>query len=417
MRKAIGQGFCLIFCACLLAGCQEKTAQQSSYAEVRYMEVAEVRIMLTHKLPGRVTAFTSSEVRPQVSGIIQARLFEEGANVEAGQVLYQIDPVMYQAAYNNAKANLEQAGANEEAARLRAQRYAYLAQSRAASVQDRDDAIAAYNQLRAEIDAHREALEIARINLGYTKVAAPVSGRIGRSFVTEGNLVTQNQITPLAKIQQISPVNVDITQSHTQMLKLRRSLASGALKSGGSDSAKVRLYLEDDTPYMRPDAQGQNNWLEGDLMFSDFSVNESTGSVLFRAKFENPDSLLFPGMYVRAELVEGILENAILAPQKSVTRDAGNLPQVFVLLPAQAERGGMPNAFRVEARSITLDRDYENNWIVASGLRAGELLLVDGVQKVRPGQLVRGSSIVGAGGQANRADAGDALMSSASRGR
>jgi membrane fusion protein (multidrug efflux system) len=409
IRQITRSGFYFIFFVCLLSGCEEKSMPQPSYAEVKYMEVPKTQITLTRTLPGRVTAFTTSEVRPQVNGIIQERLFEEGTDVEAGQVLYRIDPTLYQTAYNNAKANLAKTKANEEAARLRAQRNTSLAQSGAAGVQDRDDAIAAYNQIKAEIDAHKEALEIARINLGYTEITAPVSGRIGRSFVTEGALVTQNQITSLAKIQQINPINVDVTQSSAQMLRLQRSLTSGVLKRGEPDSAKVRLFLEDGTPYMRPDAQGQSNWLEGNIMFRDISVNESTGSVLLRAKFENPDGLLLPGMYVRAELIEDILENAILVPQKSVTRNAGNLPQVFVLTSAEAENGvGM---FKAESRPITLDRDYGNNWIVKSGLRSGELLVVDGIQKVRPGQLVRGTRIARAERRENPVNSGKSLLS------
>jgi membrane fusion protein (multidrug efflux system) len=400
--------------ACLLSGCREKAGPAPSWPEVRYMEVTEEKITLTRELPGRVSAFTSSEVRPQVSGIIQARLFEEGTDVRAGQELYRIDPTLYRTAFKAARANLARSQANEEAARLRAQRYRRLAQTGSAGVQERDDAVAAYDQLKAEIAAHEQALETARVNLGYTRITAPVSGRIGRSFVTEGALVTQNQTTPLAKIQKISPVNVDITQSSAQMLRLRRALASGALKSDESGSAGVRLYLEDGTPYTRSNGQRQDDWLEGELMFSGISVSESTGAVSLRARFENPDGLLLPGMYVRAVLVEGMLD-AVLIPQKSVTRDAGNAPRVFVLTPAGTGKDEMPDIYKVEARTVTIDRDYEHNWIVSSGLKPGERLVVDGLQKVRPGQLVRGIGIARA--EERESPGGNSLSSSESKRR
>ena len=357
-------------------------------AEVRYLDVNAERVTLTRELPGRISAFKVSEVRPQVGGIIQTRLFEEGADVEAGQVLYQIDPALYQAAYNNAKANLGRAEANEEAARLLAERYTSLVRSNSVSRQERDDAVAAYRQLRAEIEACRQTLESAAINLGYTTIIAPVSGRIGRSSVTEGALVTQNQNAALATIQQISPVYVDVTQSSAQMLRLKRALASGALQSGGESAARVRLLLEDGTPYLRP---GGDGWLEGNLLFSDISVDESTGSVSIRARFDNPEGLLLPGMYVRAVLVEGVMDAAVLVPQRAVTRDNRNRPQVYVLTPQDNPAG--KDAYQVTPRAVEIDRDHEGRWLLASGLAPGERLLVDGLQKVRPGQTVTGTAL------------------------
>jgi membrane fusion protein (multidrug efflux system) len=400
MRTIIFAG--LLFLLFQLSGCEEKTAPQAALPEVRYTELAPMEIILTRNLPGRVRAFTTSEVRPQVSGIIQAKLFDEGADIQAGQILYQIDPALYEAAFNNAKANLAKARANENAARLFAERCTLLLKSNAVRVQDRDNAVAAYNQVKAEISAYEQELETARINLGYTTIVAPVGGRIGRSFVTEGALVTQNQAAFLAKIQTITPVNVDITQSSSQMLRLRRALDSGTLRNGGSGSAKVRLYLDDGTPYMRPGASGQPEWVEGDLMFSDISVDENTGSVTIRAKFDNAGGLLLPGMYVRAELVEGILNQAILVPQKSVTWDARNQPQVLVLTP---EEPG--DTFKVATRFITIDREYANNWIVTSGLTAGDLLIVDGIQNARLGQTVKGILLMDTEKENNHADNGD----------
>ena len=373
---------------CPLSGCEQKKAPQPSYPEVRYMETAKQEITLRRNLPGRVRAFTTSEVRPQVSGVIQAKLFEEGADIQAGQILYRIDPALYQASFKEAKAALNKAEANAVALNLKAQRYSGLVKSGAVGKQDYDDALAAARQANAETASARETLETAGINLGYTEVRSPVSGRIGRSFVTEGALVTQNQIDPLAKIQMISPVNVDITQSSSQMIKLRQALYSGSLKTGGARSAMVRLYLEGNVPFMRSGVDGRLEWAEGELMFADISVDESTESVTMRAKFDNADGVLLPGMYVRAELIEGVLEDAILVPQKCIMRDARNEPQVLVLKPEGAEE-----AFKVEPRTVTLGREYDNNWIVTSGLGESELLVVDGLQKARPGQIVRGSNI------------------------
>jgi membrane fusion protein (multidrug efflux system) len=376
----------------LISGCEnKKTAAATSHASVRYRTVTVENIVLTRELPGRIFLFRVSEVRPQVSGIIQTRLFEEGADVAAGQVLYQIDPSLYQADYNKAKADLDRALANEETVRLLMERCVRLVKTGSVSVQERDDAVAAYHQLRAEIGAYREALEITAINLGYTKITAPVSGRIGYSFVTEGALVTQNQTQPLAKIQQISPVYVDVRQSSSQMLKLKQALALGTLKTDEAHAAKVRLLLEEGTPYKHP---GSDNWIEGKLLFSDISVDESTGTVILRSAFDNPYGLLLPGMYVRAILVEGVMEKAILIPQRCVIRDTRNLPQVFVLHRVDDQNAPAPSGtFTVEARTVVIDREYQDRWLLSSGLKPGELLLVDGLQKVRHGQTVFGKSV------------------------
>ena len=374
----------------LMAGCDEKKQPEiKSHAGVRYQTVTPERVVLTRELPGRVSAFRVSEVRPQVGGLILERLFEEGQDVEAGQVLYRIDPSLYQATYNNAQANLNRAEASEEAARLLAERYGNLAKANAISKQDRDDALAAYNQIKAEIAGYREALESASINLGYTQITAPVSGRIGRSFVTEGALVTQNQAQPLATIHQLSPVYVDVVQSSAHLIKIKQALSSGFLKKAGQDSALVRLRLEDGSLYLKP---GTEDWLGGELLFSDVTVDESTGAVSLRAKFDNPEALLLPGMYVRAELTEGVRDQAVLIPQRSVFRDTRNRPQVFVLTPASNEPPAS-GLYEVAARGVTLDRAHEGRWLLAEGLSAGELLLVDGLQKVRPGQIVAGRSV------------------------
>ncbi|WP_346773715.1 efflux RND transporter periplasmic adaptor subunit [Desulfovibrio sp. ZJ200] len=368
-----------------VAGCGNDTPRESaSFPHVQYQRVTTETITLKRELPGRVAAFKVSEVRPQVSGILQKRLFEEGMDVEAGQVLYQIDPSPYNAAYNNARANLRKAEAREETTRLRAERHILLAKSKAVPLQARDDAVAAYHEVRAEIAACRELLANAKINLDRTRIVAPVSGRIGRSFVTEGALVTQNQQEPLATIRQLSPVFIDITQSSAELIQIRQALSTGLLKSAARDAARVRLHLEGGSPYTRP---GSDEWLEGELLFSDISVDEHTGTVSLRAGFDNPEGLLLPGMYVRAELIIGVREQAILLPQKSVTRDMRNRPQVFVLEPVPGEAPSS-ELFEVVPRLVDIEGDHAGRWLVRSGLTGGERLLVEGIQKVRPGQIV-----------------------------
>lgn len=408
MRLIIIRNMALLgVCALLLtaiSGCTETAAQKpQAMSEVRYMAVASEKLTLTRELPGRVVAFQVSEVRPQVGGIIKERLFVEGSDVVEGQVLYQIDPALYEAAYNNAKAELARTRANLESARLLAQRYAKIVKTNAISKQDYDDAVAAHNQAKAAVESARQALETASINLGYTKVTAPVSGRIGRSFVTPGALATQNQADPLALVQQLGTVYVDVTQSNAELLKLRRALAAGRLRSSGPDSARVRLVLEDGTPYAKNIVGMENGedpeWIEGTLLFSDVTIDQSTGAVTLRATFDNADNILLPGMYVRAVLEEGVHENALLIPQKTVMRDTRGNPFVYVLTrdkPEQAEGGSVSlgdGEFFVSRRTVAIDRDHKNSWLVTEGLREGDLLLVDGQQKARPGQVVRAAAL------------------------
>ena len=402
IQKNIVASFIVAMLCMVLAGCEEPKAQGPTSPEVRFVTLTGEELTLTRELPGRVAAFQVSEVRPQVGGIIKERLFEEGSDVTAGQVLYQIDPAIYEAAYNNAKAELARTQANLVSARLLAQRYATIVKSNAISKQDYDDAVAAHNQAKAAVEAARQAVTTAEINLGYTKVTAPVSGRIGRSFVTPGALATQNQADPLATVQQLGKVYVDVTQSNTELLKLRRALAAGRLRSSGPDSAKVRLLLEDGTPYAANVVGMENGdapkWVEGTLLFSDVTIDQSTGAVTLRATFDNPENMLLPGMYVRAVLEEGIRENAVLVPQKSVMRDTRGMPYVFVLSKegektAEAAQTLNGSEYYVARRDIAIDRDYKNNWLVTSGLEAGDLLLVDGIQKTRPGGIVVGTRL------------------------
>lgn len=388
----------------VLAACHGRERQQPSVPVIPYIRLSPETITVHCELPGRISAFVISEVRPQVGGIIQERLFEEGSEVQAGQVLYQIDPVLYQAAFNNAKAHLAKARSNEAAARLLAQRRTVLVKAGAVSAQDHDDAMAAYGQVKAEIHAAEEALETARIHLNYTKVTAPISGRIGRSFVTPGALVTQNQAGPLATVQQINLVYVDVTQSSAELLRIRRDLAHGRLRTDAGNTATVRLYLEDGTPYARSMAETGNDpdWIEGKLLFSDITVDQSTSVVSTRVLFANPQGILLPGMYVRAVIEEGTIHNAVLVPQKSVHRDTRNRPQVYVLTKdnpnaeAQQEPVLGEHEFYVAVRPIRIDRDYGNRWLVIGGLAPGDLLVADGLLHVRPGMVVSGKEVTDA---------------------
>lgn len=392
----------LIPAVCLLCSCEQKKELPSHPPQVRYTEISGRKIHLTQELPGRVSALTVSDVRPQVGGIIKERLFTEGADVKAGQVLYHIDPQIYQAAYNNAKANLKKAEANAVTAKLLCERYGKLVKTNAVSRQEYDDAEAAAKRAEAEVASAKEALETAKIDLGYTKVTAPVSGRIGRSFVTPGALVTQNQPDPLATIQQLDQVYVDVTYPTAELLKMRRTLAQGSITSDSQNAVKVRLKLEDGSAYVRlgtERSEGEPKWIEGSLLFSDVTVDQSTGVVNIRAKFKNPDGLLLPGMYVRALMHGGVKENAVLVPQKSVFRDTRGNPLVYVLNRSAPENAQdaptlKESEFFVDRRPVTLDGSYrDNTWIISAGLKPGDKVIVDGIQKIRAGQIARGTDV------------------------
>ena len=379
-----------------------------------YETIQPRKVTLTTELPGRVSAFMVAEVRPQVSGIITERLFTEGSDVTAGQVLYQIDPAIYEAALGNAKAALARAEANEHAARLLAERYNRLVKTNAISKQERDDAEAAYGQALADIEAARQAVETANINLGYTKITAPVSGRISRSMVTPGALATQHQAEALATIQQLDKVYVDVTYSSSELLNLRLALAQGALKTGSPESARAKLRLENGTMYARlPDAsEGNQNpqEIEGDLLFSEVTIEQSTGVVAIRALFDNPDKILLPGMYVRAVVEEGTREDGILVPQKAVMRDTRGRSYVYVLTreaPKNAETTSTLAAdnFYVAMRHVQIDRHYNNKWLLSAGLEPGDRVLVQGLQKVRSGQIVTGIEGAPASGDDNNEQA------------
>jgi membrane fusion protein, multidrug efflux system len=347
-------------------GCGKLPAQQSrGPAEVGVVTIALERVVLTTELPGRTSAFLVAEVRPQVSGIIQQRLFSEGGDVKAGEVLYQIDPAQYQAAFDQAKAALAVAEANLPAARSRAERLKGLVEIHAVGQQDYDDAAAALAQSEASVATGRAALEGARINLAYTPIKTPISGRIGRSSVTVGALVAAYQPVPLAVVQQLDPIYVDVTQSSAEVLRLRRAFGSGELKQDEEAQSKVKLLLEDGTPYP----------LEGSLKFRDVTVDPTTGSVTLRMVFPNPNQTLLPGMFVRAVVEQGTDQAAILAPQQGVTRDVRGNPIAWIV-----GKDG-----KVEQRSLEVDRAIGDKWLVTRGLAAGDRLIVEGLQRVRPG--------------------------------
>lgn len=336
-------------------------------------------IPLITELPGRTAPYLIAEIRPQVTGLIKQRAFKEGSEVKAGELLYQIDPATYKAAYDTAKAGLARAEANLTAAKLKASRYAGLARIDAVSQQANDDAAVALKLAEADVAAARASIEQARIDLEFTRLAAPISGRIGRSTVTAGALVTANQSQALATVQQLNPIYVDLTQSSAELLRLRSALASGQLQQAGKVEMPVSLVLEDGSRY--PQA--------GKLAFSEVSVDPATGSVTLRAVFPNPDGVLLPGMYVRARLEQAVASNAILIPHAGLTRDARGRAIALVVTADDT----------VEARTIKAERSMGDQWVVIEGLVAGERIIVEGLQKVRPGAKVS-AQVVGAIGAA-----------------
>lgn len=397
----------VVLAGLLVSGCKSNVAPPPlGPAEVATVTLRPERIVLTTELPGRTNAYLVAEIRPQVNGLLQKRLFEEGADIRQGDLLYQIDPVPYQAAYDQAKAalvsaeadvvtaeaNVAMTEANLPAIRSRADRLKELVAINAVGQQDYDDASAALRQAeanlqvrRAAVEASRTAVEVrrtavesARINLSYTPIRAPISGRIGRSNITVGAMVTAYQPTPLAVIQQLDPLYVDVTQASTDLLRLRRSLESGNIKSEGESRRRVKLVLEDGTAYTQ----------EGTLQFRDVTVDLTTGSITLRMVFANPKHVLLPGMFVRAVVEEGVDENALLIPQQGVDRDPKGNPIALVV----------NSEGKVEQRALVLDRTIGDRWLVAKGLAPGDRVIVEGAQNVRPGASVRAVEFTPAAG-------------------
>jgi membrane fusion protein (multidrug efflux system) len=356
----------------LPAGCvvKQEAPPPAVAPEVAVFTVQSQQVVLDRELPGRTSPFLIAEIRPQVSGILEKRLFREGSNVKAGDVLYQIDPAPFQAVLDNARASLARSEANLPAIRSRVERYKDLVADHAVSVQDHDDAVAALNGAEADVLYWKAAVQSATINLDYTKVTAPISGRIGRSMITDGALVTAHQPVPLATIQQMDPIYVDVPQSTVDLLQLRARLKDGRLVGDGTNLEEVGLVLEDGTRY--PSGLGT-------LQFQDVSVDPTTGSVILRAVFPNPDGILLPGMFVRAVVKEGANQGAILIPQQTVARDPKGNPSVLVV---NAEG-------KVEQKKIVLDRAIGNKWLVASDLSPGDQIVAEGMMKIRPGASVK----------------------------
>ncbi len=428
-RARVGVISALLACV-LLSGCEKEASNQQPGAQapppsVGVAVVKTESVVLTKELPGRVSAFRVAEIRPQVSGLIQSRLFTEGTDVEAGQVLYQIDPAPFQAELDNAEANL--AVAHKTIARLQAsleaskasikqhqatlnfarknrQRFEELVVTGAVSATERDQAItedevaeAALRSAEAQVRRDREAIaeaeaaiqqaeavvKNARINLEYTQVNAPISGRIGRSNVTEGAVVTAYQAIPLSTIQQVDPVYVDVPQSTTELLRLRQRLENNEINREGVDFNKVKIHFEEDSNYS----------LEGTLQFRDITVEPTTGSVVLRITVPNPDGLLLPGMFVRGVIVEGINENAILVTQNAVSRDPKGNPYVLIV----------DSEDTVQQKMLTVDRSLGDRWLVTSGLNSGERIIIEGIQKVRPGSKVTASVVTDDGPQTKTA--------------
>lgn len=354
----------------LTAGCECRQAPvPPPVPEVSTVTVQTRKVMLSTELPGRTAPFRIAEIRPQVSGLLQKRFFREGSHVKAGQVLYQIDPAPFQAALDNALAGLGKAEANLPAVRLRAERYREVLADKAVSQQDYDDAAAALKQAQAEIQYWKAQVETARINLGYCRINAPITGRIGRSNMTEGAIVTAYQSVALATIQQLKPIYVDVPQSTTELLRLKRRLEDGRLKKYGTSQNKVKLILEDGTAYPQ----------EGILQFRDVTVDPTTGSVILRVVLPNPEDVLLPGMFVQAVIKEGVNEKGILVPQQGVSRDRKGNPVALIVDASD----------NVRQRMLTLDRAIGDKWLVSAGLAPGDRLIVEGMQRVRPGGTVK----------------------------
>jgi len=348
-------------------------AGASAPPEVGVVTLRTQTVSLTSDLPGRTSPYRVAEVRPQVNGVVLKRLFTEGGEVKAGEQLYQIDPALYQAEYDARKAALARAQAQARTAALLVKRYEPLVETRAVSRQTYDDAVASRDQALADVQSAKAAQDTARINLVYTRVLSPIAGRIGRSSVTEGALVTAAQAAALATVQQIDPMYVDVTQSANQLLELQRSLASGRLQAAGRDQAAVTLTLPDGSRYEH----------SGMLQFSEITVDPGTGAVTLRAVFPNPDHLLLPGMFVHASLSQAVDKDALLVPQQGVTRTPSGQATALVV----------DGQGKVEQRIIETSRAIGTQWLVTGGLKAGDRVIVRGVQMVKPGAQVKAEEV------------------------
>lgn len=360
-----------------LTGCdQAADSQQASAPQAVPVGVITLKsqaLTLKKELPGRISAFQIAQIRPQVSGIVQSRLFTEGAQVKKGQSLYQIDPATFEADLAASEAAVARAEASIASTKSKASRYSELLKIKAVSQQDFDEADAAQKQAQAELLTAKAQLKSAQINLDYSHVSSPISGQISKSNVTVGALVSANQTTALATVTQLDPIYVDLTQSSNELTQLKKAISSGALSVDSQAQTEVELQMEDGSTYP----------LKGTLQFSEVTVDPSTGSVTLRAKFPNPDKLLLPGMYARAAVVEGVKQDAILVPQRGVSRNTKGEPTAMVVSKENT----------VESRVLKVDRTIGSNWLVTDGLSDGDQVIVEGLQKIRPGAPVNPSEV------------------------
>jgi len=374
MKSILPKTVLCVFTLCLVAvlgACRKKETESLAPppVEVSVVTVASERVNRTTELPGRINSVREAQVRARATGILLKRLFEEGSNVREGQVLFEIDPAPLQASLNSAKASMAKAEAALKESKATVDRYKELVPINAISKQVYDQAVAMLGQNEAELLATKAAVQTAELNLGYAQVTAPISGRIGKALVTEGALVSATEATQLALIRQLDPVYFDFTESSTEVLRLKRALENGTLESVAPGEARVTLILEDGTVYRH----------EGKLLFSDISVDPTTGMITLRAGIPNPENLLMPGMFARAQIVEGINANALTIPQRTVTRGAGGKSTVLIV----------NNENKVELRTIEVDRIIGDKVVVAKGSKAGERIIVEGSQKAPPGAVVK----------------------------
>jgi membrane fusion protein, multidrug efflux system len=376
-----------------LTGCGNR--QNAGYTpqkpQVTVVTLQPQQVSLTRELPGRTSAYLVAEVRPQVSGIVKQRLFVEGALVKAGQPLYELDDAPYRAQYNNAQAALQKAKASLEVAQSTAKRNADLIKIDAVSQQDNDNAAAAWHTAQADVAAAQAALDSSAVNLAYAHIVSPISGRIGKSGVTQGALVTADQTTAMATVQQLDPIYVDVNQSSSDWLQLRQEISAGRIEGGGA-GASAKIVLEDGKDYAH----------DGKLQFADVTVDPTTGQILLRAIVPNPEHLLMPGMYVRAVIDEGVVPKGLLAPQQSIARDPrGNATALIV---------AADNT--VQLRQVRVARTIGNHWLVEEGLSSGDRVVVEGVQKVQPGMQVQ---VIEQSASADASESGSVAVASAHR--
>ncbi|AIS12766.1 RND transporter [Pseudomonas chlororaphis subsp. aurantiaca] len=371
MSKNLFAPFCLLLLAAALSACDKASTaeEQAPLAKVRIETIETRPLSISSELSGRIAAPRIAEVRARVAGVVLQRTFREGTDVKQGDVLFRIDPAPFKADLDSALASLRKAEANAFQVRLQEQRYAQLIEDKAISAQEYDNARANARQTAAEVAANQAAVQRARLNLGYATVTAPISGRVGRALVTEGALVGQNETTPLALIQQLDPIHADLTQSTRELNDLRRAFRAGQLQQVGQDQAKATLIQDDGSLYPLP----------GKLLFADISVDPSTGQIILRSEFPNPDLDLLPGSFIRVRLEQAVNRQGISVPQRAIQRDSAGIAQVLLV---DAEQ-------RVVQRPVQLGAAQQDRWIVSDGLKAGDRIVVEGLQHARPGEKVQ----------------------------